>query len=350
MSPNLMSKFPLSTLFRISFPALALLAMTLPGCGGDEDTSEGPKGGSASSASKVSNDVDVDGSSTVFRISEAAREAFESSGAKANVIVGNHGTGGGFGRYLKGEIDIVDASRAAKPEEEEKAKAQGIDWNRFTVGYDGIAIVVNKKNDFAKSITVNELKKLFASDSKVKTWKDLNSAWPDRKIVLYTPDKDSGTYEFFVEAILGKGGKQRDDIQASADDNFLVRGVAGDADGIGYFGYAYYASNTDTLRTVGVKAKDDAVAIEPTPETILKKTYLPLARPLYIYVKKSSMSRPAVASFVKYYLENVDSIVKKAKYVAPTEEDKGKNKATLDGKAEESKSAAAPEAKPAPAK
>ena len=313
---------PVSRLRLAPLIAAALLS-ALPGCGGDEDDVKDKGGVSAS------NTVDVDGSSTVFRISDAAREAFEKVDPKVNVVVGSHGTGGGFGRYLKGEVDIIDASRAAKPEEEEKAKSQGIDWTRFLVGYDGIVVVVNKKNTFVKSLGVEDLKALVAAGSPIKTWKDLNPAWPARKINLYTPDKDSGTYEFFVEAVLGKGGKQRDDIQASPDDNFLVRGVAGDEDGIGYFGYAYFASNASTMNAVAIKPKADAPAVEPNPETILKKTYAPLARPLYIYVKKSAMRRPAVAAFVAYYLDNIATLATKAGYVSPTDEDRTANKKAM---------------------
>jgi phosphate transport system substrate-binding protein len=232
---------------RLALATFGLLAALLPlGCGGDEEAASPPgTGGAAASkpaAGSVESTVEVDGSSTVFRISDRAREAFSEVDPKVNVVVNNHGTGGGFGRYLKGEVDVVDASRAASDDEELKAKTQALDWTRFLVGYDGIAVVVNKGNDFVKELTVAQLKKLFEPDSKVKTWKDLNPAWPDRKLILYTPDKDSGTFEYFTEAITAKG-KQRGDVQASSDDNFLVKGVSGDADGIGYFGYAYYAAN-----------------------------------------------------------------------------------------------------------
>ena len=174
------------------------------------------------------------------------------------MVVDNHGTGGGFSRYLEGEVDIVDASRAAKPDEESKAKAQGIEWTRFLVGYDGITLVVNPKNDFVKSLSVEQLKAIWAPASKVKTWKDVDPAWPDRKIILYSPDNDSGTFEFFTEAIVGKAKSQRDDVQQSSDDNTLVNGVAGDPDGLGYFGYAYYAANRDKLRAVAVQNGPDA--------------------------------------------------------------------------------------------
>jgi phosphate transport system substrate-binding protein len=299
--------------------ALALLTATILylGCGGGDETA-GPD-----------STVVVDGSSTVFRISDRAREEFLKLEPKVNVVVDKHGTGGGFGRYLKGEVDVIDASRPAKTEEETAAKTQGIEWTRFLVGYDGITVVVNKKNDFVKSLSVSEMKRLFEPGSKVKTWKDLNPAWPDRKIIIYTPDKDSGTFEFFTEKVVGVQGKQRDDVQASPDDNTLVKGVAGDADSIGYFGYAYYAANTEELRALPIQSSDEATAVEPTLETILKKSYSPLSRPLYIYVKKSSLRRPAVASFVKYYVDHVGELAKKAGYVPPTEEDQSVNRMAL---------------------
>ena len=190
----------------------------------------------------------IDGSSTVYRISTAAQEGFAKVDDKVEVVVGNSGTGGGFTKYLRDEVDIVNASRAAKPEEEAKAKEQGLDWLRFLVGYDGITVVVNPKNDFVKELSVEQLKRLWEPESKVKTWKDLDPSWPDREIKLYSPDDKSGTFEFFTEAVVGKARSQRKDVQPSSDDNILVRGVAGDADGIGYFGYAYFKDNAATLR------------------------------------------------------------------------------------------------------
>jgi phosphate transport system substrate-binding protein len=273
--------------------------------------------------------ITVDGSSTVFRISKAAQEAFNGIDPAVTVVVDNHGTGGGFKRYLEGDLDIVDASRAAKPDEESKAKAQGIDWSRFLVGYDGITLVVNRKNDFAKSLTVDQLKTLWAPSSKVKTWKDVDGSWPDRKIILYSPDNDSGTFEFFTEAIVGKAKNQRDDVQQSADDNTLVNGVAGDPDGLGYFGYAYFASNTDKLRALGVQNGPDAKPVLPSPATIADKTYAPLSRPLFIYVKNSAARRPEVAKFLRYYLDNLGDLATKAGYDPPTASDKTDNAATL---------------------
>ncbi len=297
--------------------AVLAMAMALAGCGG------------GNGGTKSSSDVVVDGSSTVFRISTAAMEAYSQVNPEVNVVVENHGTGGGFSRYLQGEVDIVDASRPAKPDEESKARAQGIEWTRFLIGYDGITVVVNPENEAIKVLSVAQLKAIWAPESTVKTWKDVDPSWPDRKIVLYCPDRDSGTFEFFTEAIVGKAKSQREDVQASSDDNLLVKGVAGDRDGLGYFGYAYYSANKDKLRSVAIQAGADAAAVAPSPETVLDKSYTPLARPLYIYAKNSALRRPEVAGFVKYYLENVGTLVGKAGYVAPTAADQAANRAAL---------------------
>ena len=271
----------------------------------------------------------IDGSSTVVRISEAAQEDFKAVNPSIHVTVDEHGTGGGFSRYLQNEVDIVDASRPAKPDEEAKAKAQGIEWTRFVVGYDGITLVVNPKNDFVKSLSVEQLKAIWAPGSKVKTWKDVDPAWPDRRIVLYSPDNDSGTFEFFTEAIVGKAKSQRDGVQQSSSDNTLVLGVAGDDGGLGYFGYAYYSSNKDKLQAVAVRNGPDAKPVLPSFETIADKTYTPLSRPLFIFVKNSAARRPEVAKFLKFYLDNIDSLSSKGGYNSPTAEDKAANQTAL---------------------
>ncbi len=246
------------------------------------------------------------------------------------MVVDNHGTGGGFGRYTRdGDVDIVNASRTAKPDEEAKAKQQGIDWTRFLVGYDGITLVVHPENDFVKSLTVAQLKAIWEPGSKVKTWKDVNASWPDRKIIFYSPDNDSGTFEFFTEAITGEPNRQRDDVQQSADDNTLVNGVSGDADGLGYFGYAYYAANRDKLRALGVAKGAGATPVVPSPATIADKSYAPLSRPLFIYVKNSAARRPEVSQFLKYYLENVNTLAVKAESDAPTADEKAANLESL---------------------
>jgi phosphate transport system substrate-binding protein len=331
-----------------SLGCLLLLSAALSGCGGESTpSSAGPAAApvtQSASPATASNSpktatatgkVTVDGSSTVFRISKAAQGKYmKSVNPNVNVTVGNHGTGGGFQRYLASEIDIIDASRPAKPDEESLAKAKKLEWTRYVVGYDGITVVVNPENTFVESLTVEQLKKLFAPDSNVKTWKDLDATWPDREIVLYTPDTDSGTFEFFTEAIVGKQRAQRKDVQASPDDNVLVTGVAGDRDGLGYFGYAYYVANKNTLRAVPIKKDAAAKAILPNPDTILSKEYSPLSRPLFIYVKNQSMKQPAVSEFVTYYLENIESLAKSARYVPPTADDQSANKKALDGSKE----------------
>jgi phosphate transport system substrate-binding protein len=303
----------------------SILIAVAAGCGGPAGGPGGPGGG----ALKAAPTVIVDGSSTVYRISMAARNSFENVNPQVVVVVDNHGTGGGFSRYLEGEVDIVDASRAAKPDEESKAKAQGIEWTRFLVGYDGITLVVNAKNDFVKSLSVEQLKAIWAEGSKVETWKDVDPAWPARKIMLYSPDNASGTYEFFIEAILGKGNGQRDDVEQNSDDNTLVIGVSGDAGGLGYFGYAYYAANTNKLRSVAVQNGPNERPVLPSPATIIDKTYAPLSRPLYIYVKNSAARRPEVGQFLKHYLDNVDEFAEKGMYARPTPEDKASNEAML---------------------
>jgi phosphate transport system substrate-binding protein len=302
-----------------TLPLLAALAASgalAVGCSGPTDA-----GGSG--------DVKVDGSSTVYPISLAVQEAFSQAHPRARIIVSNHGTGGGFGAYNAGEADIVDASRPAKAEEEARAKAQGFDWTRYVVGHDGITVVVNRDNDWADALSAEQLRALFAPDSRVKTWKQLDDRWPDRPIKLFTPDDDSGTFDFFTEVIVGEEGVQRKDVQPSADDNVLVTGVAGDRDALGYFGFAYYLENKDKLRPVPIRAGADAAAVEPTLESIFDGSYRPLSRPLFIYVKNEAMDRPEVAEFVAYYLDEVARFATEAGYVAPTEAERSANREAL---------------------
>ncbi|WP_165251389.1 PstS family phosphate ABC transporter substrate-binding protein [Paludisphaera soli] len=300
---------------RAWLPALGAALAVVGGCGGGDVT--------------PTETIIIDGSSTVFRISKAAQEAFAEVDPDVTVVVDNHGTGGGFSRYLQGEVDIVDASRDAKPDEESKAKSQGIEWTRLIVGYDGITLATNDKNDFAKSLTVEQLKKLWEPGSTVRTWKDLDPSWPDRKIVLYSPDNDSGTFEFFTEAIVGKAGSQREGVQQSSDDNILINGVAGDPDGLGYFGYAYYAANRERLHALAVQAGPDAPAVLPSPESIADKSYRPLSRPLYLFVKNSATRRPEVGRFLKFYLDNISTLAVKGGYDPPTPQDDLANRTAL---------------------
>jgi phosphate transport system substrate-binding protein len=311
---------------RIPTALLTLAVLALAGCGG-----YGDRGGTDSEGSGSSGQVVIDGSSTVYRVSRAAQIAYTKAGHdRAKILVGNRGTSGGFGRYLEGEVDIVDASRKAKPEEEAQAKSRGLEWTRLIVGYDGITVVVNPANTFVKALDVEQLRRLFTQESTITLWSDLDPSWPARPIVLYSPDNDSGTYQYFSEAILGSDKlTQRKDVQASPDDNILVTGVAGDTDALGYFGYAYYAANADKLRAVPIREARDAAPVEPKPETILDLSYRPLSRPLFLYVKNASMARPEVAAFLRYYIDNIDAITTRAGYVPPHPEDKAANAEAL---------------------
>lgn len=316
---------PRHRVFRVQALLLRLTLVAsagLHGCG-DQSAPEGSASGDSTGT------VVVDGSSTVYRISKAAQEAYNEVKPDVAVVVDNHGTGGGFDKYLKGEVDVVDASRDAKPDEASRAKAQGIEWTRFLIAYDGITLVVNPKNDFVKSLSVAQLKAIWEPNSKVTTWKDIDPSWPDRKIVLYSPDKDSGTFEFFSEAVVGKAKAQREDVQPSPDDNILVTGVAGDTDALGYFGYAYYAANASKLRAIPVQKDVAAKPVTPSKETVLDKSYTPLSRPLYIFAKNSSLRRPDVGGFVRFYLENAGKFAEKAGYVAPHPDDTAANAKVL---------------------
>lgn len=256
----------------------------------------------------LSGEIKVDGSSTVAPITEAVAEEFNKEHKDVKIPVGVSGTGGGFKRFVVGETDIQDASRPIKDSEKEKASANGVEYTDFTVAYDGITVVVSKENEFVDSLTKEELKKLWEPDSKIKTWKDLRPEWPADEIKFYSPGPDSGTFEFFTEAIVNKAKAMRSDVNPSEDDNVLVQGVAGDKNAIGFFGYSYYEANKDKLKAVKIDAGKGA--IEPTFETIKDGTYAPLARPIYIYVNNKSLEKLEVKEFIKFYLENTETLVK----------------------------------------
>ncbi|WP_152053613.1 PstS family phosphate ABC transporter substrate-binding protein [Tautonia marina] len=301
---------------RRSFPArLALVVVTVSlglaaGCEGERP-------------------VVVDGSSTVFPISVAAQVAYTRAvEGVPKITVDYHGTGGGFGRYIEGEVDIVNASRPAKAIEEERAWARGYTWSRYLVGHDGITVAVNPENTFVDSLSITQLQALFERDSTITTWRDLNPEWPDQPISFYTPDPDSGTYDTFVHEALDLS-EQREDIQPSADDNVLVNGIAGDLNSLGYFGFAYYMANQDRLRAVPIRRSDDAEPVPPSIETIYDGSYVPLSRPLFIYVKDEAMKRPVTAEFVTFYLDHVAELAEQAGYVSPNLQERSENLATL---------------------
>ena len=313
---------------RVAGLAIALAGL-MAGCTGSEGPADRSSAGAGAGAG--AGRVVVDGSSTVFRISRVVQEDYSKEKPEVTVVVNVQGTGGGFRNYLAGKTDVVDASRPANKAEAGKIDADpALACTRFVVGYDGITVVVNPKNDFVKALTVAQLKALWGPESRVKTWKDLDPGWPAREIKLYCPDTASGTFDFFTEKVNGKEKAQRQDVNASPDDNVLVNGVARDVDGLGYFGYAYYQVNAKKVKAVPIKQDDAAAPVLPDHATILGGTYAPLSRPLYIYAKHASLKQPATGGFVKYYLDGVARFAEKGGYVAPTEADLAANRKALE--------------------
>lgn len=302
---------------RIAALALSVaLSVSVAACGNSNDAAQSSETGAASSSegsTKLSGKIVVDGSSTVYPITMAVAEEFRNEQPDVEVSVAMSGTGGGMKKFTAGEIDICDASRPIKQEEIDKAKANGIEYLELEVAYDGISVVVNKDNTWIDSITVEELNKMWAKDSTVKTWKDVNPSWPAEPLKLYGPGTDSGTFEFFTEKINGKAKESRTDYTPSEDDNVLVQGIAGDKDALGYFGFAYYEENMDKLKVLKIDAGKGP--IEPTFESIKDKSYSPLSRPLYIYINKAKLEQPQVKEFVNFYLEIAGDMSKEVGYI-----------------------------------
>lgn len=260
--------------------------------------------------------VQIDGSSTVYPITEAVAEEFQNAYPDIKVTVGISGTGGGFKRFVRGETDINDASRPIKASEIEACQANGIDFIELPVAFDAIAVVVNRENDWVNYLTVEELKKIWEPEAQGKAlrWSNIRPGWPDKPITLFGPGVDSGTFEYFTEAIIGEAGKSQGDYVASEDDNVLVQGVSQDRYALGYFGLAYYLENQDILRAVPIKA-GESNPVPPTAENVMNGTYRPLSRPLFIYVSAKSAEREEVEKFVTFYLENAAELVQEVGYV-----------------------------------
>jgi len=301
-----MSKLAISKRITALVVGVALTA-SLVACGSTGTAS------SSTATSKLSGKIVIDGSSTVFPITMAVAEEFKNAQSGVEVSVAMSGTGGGMKKFTAGDIDICDASRPIKQAEIDLAKANGIDYLELEIAYDGISVVVNKDNTWAKTITIAELNKIWAKDSKVKTWKEVNASWPDEPIKLYGPGTDSGTFEYFTEAVNKKAKESRTDYTPSEDDSVLVQGIAGDKNALGYFGFAYYEENTDKLNVLKIDAGKGP--IEPTFETIMDKSYSPLSRPLFIYINKAKLEQPQVKEFVKFYIDNAATLSKEVGYV-----------------------------------
>jgi phosphate transport system substrate-binding protein len=283
---------------------LLLLLIPLAACGGGER--EGEVGG-------LTGMVTIDGSSTVFPISEAMAEEFQIANRGVRVTVGISGTGGGFKKFCSGEIDISDASRPIKQSEVELCRENGIDPMEIPVAWDGLTVVRNPANDWATCMTVDELKRVWQPGSSITRWSQVRSGWPEEEIKLYGPDTDSGTFDYFTKAIVGEEDASRDDYTASADDNVLVVGVAGDRGSLGYFGYAYYEESSDVLGAVAVDNGEGCVL--PDRETIETGTYAPLSRPMFIYTKAQALAKPQVRAFLQFYLDNATTLVSEVGYV-----------------------------------
>jgi phosphate transport system substrate-binding protein len=300
----------------------ALAALALAGCAkreADSNAAESEQKAAVPQSSK-SAVISIDGSSTVFPITEAVAEEFRAHNA-AKVTIGVSGTGGGFKKFCGGETAISGASRPIKPTEVQLCKDKGIEYVELPVAYDGIAVVVNPANDWANSMTVTELKALFRPEAQneVKRWSQVRTGWPDQEIHLFGAGVDSGTYDYFTTAIVGTEHSSRGDFTSSEDDNVLVQGVAMDKLALGFFGYAYYKENSAKLRVVGIDDENDDNGkgpMVPSPSSVIDGTYSPLSRPIFIYVSRAALERGEVDAFVRFYLEHATKLVGEVGYIS----------------------------------
>jgi phosphate transport system substrate-binding protein len=291
-------------------------ALLLAACGGSDDSATPAETTSAPAAtSTLSGEIRLDGSSTVAPLSAAAGELFKAENPDVNVSVGTSGTGGGFAKFCAGETDISNASRPIKDEEAEICAAAGIEFTRIDVANDALTVVVNKENDWATCLTVEELNKIWApeAEGKITNWSQVRAGFPDVELDLHAPGTDSGTFDYFTEVINGDGGASRTDFSPSEDDNIIVQGIQGSAGGMGYFGLSYFNENSDTLTAVEIDGGAGCVA--STSENAQAGIYVPLARPLFIYANNASAQKPEVISFLDFYVVEGDAIANKALFI-----------------------------------
>jgi len=289
--------------------------LTLTACGGSADGGGSDAGGEGGAASGA---VVIDGSSTVEPLSSAAAELFMEENPDANVTVGTSGTGGGFEKFCAGETDISDASRPIKDEETATCEKNNIAYSELLVANDALSVVVNNENDWVDCLTVEQLNKMWAPDSKVKNWKEVDPSFPDEPLSLFGAGSDSGTFDYFTQAINGEEGASRTDYKPTEDDNVTVQGVAGTKGALGYFGFSYLEDNADKLKAVKIDGGEGCV--EPGVETAQDGTYTPLSRPLFIYASDTGLKKPQVLAFTEFYLENNTDIVEIAKFIPLTDE------------------------------
>ncbi|MCB1555358.1 MAG: PstS family phosphate ABC transporter substrate-binding protein [Xanthomonadales bacterium] len=263
--------------------------------------------------------IEIDGSSTVYPITEAVAEEYQiANQGKVRVTVGVSGTGGGFKKFCRGETVISDASRPILDAEISACREAGIEFIELPVAFDALTVVVNPENTWLEAITVAELKKLWEPEAQgvVMNWNEVNPNWPAEPVKLFGAGADSGTFDYFTEAVVGKAKSSRGDFTASEDDNVLVTGVASDSNALGFFGFAYYKENTDKLRALPIKATDESAGVLPALETVNDGTYTPLSRPIFIYVNaKAARERPEVMAFVEFYLKESSALITEVGYV-----------------------------------
>jgi len=285
---------------------VVLTALATTACGGKQD-------GGAGGAGEI---IKIDGSSTVYPISEAVAEEFQKGGG-ARVTIGVSGTGGGFKKFCGGETAITGASRPIKPSEVEACKQAGVEYIELPIAYDGIAVVVHKDNTFVDHLTVAELKTMWAPEAqgKVKTWSQIRAGFPDSELHLFGPGVDSGTYDYFTKAVVGTEHSSRGDYTSSEDDNVLVQGVSRDSGALGFFGFAYYVENQDKLRILPIQV-GDAAPIAPSVVTVADGSYQPLSRPIFIYINKRAADRKEVSAFVDYWIEKGGALASEVGYIA----------------------------------
>ncbi len=313
--------------------SLCSAILLLVGC--DSASTPSAKSGSDDSApaplSTLTGDIKIDGSSTVLPISNAIKEQFEVEFPNVNVSVSGAGTGNGFERFQKEETDISGASRPIKPGEFAACQEAGVEFIELPVAYDGLTIVVHPSNDWVQQLTVEQIQKIFVGDEAAKTWKDVDPAWPAEPIQIFAPGTGSGTYDYFVEVVVGKSGNElRGDMSLNEDDNVLVQGVAGSKNAIGFFGVAYYEENRDKLRAVPIVNPEDDQAYLPTKENIAQNQYAPFSRPLFIYVNSESLNKAQVQTFVEYYMENASTTSEQVGYVRLPDDVIARGMANLD--------------------
>lgn len=293
----------------------AASALALTACGGAD-------AGGGDGGRDLSGNVRIDGSSTVFPLTGAAAERFMSENPGVRVTVGTSGTGGGFEKFCRGQTDISDASRPISDEERQACANNDVRYEELTVANDALTVVVNEENTWAECLTVEQLRKIWRPGSNVTSWNQVDPSYPDRKIDLYGPGTDSGTFDYFTEEIVGAEGKSRTDYSPSEDDNVIVQGVAGSTGGLGYFGYSYYKENSDRLNAVRIDNGDGCVA--PTVENARSGKYAPLSRPLFIYPKQSAVQRPEVGAFLSHYADNAKGIARSQGFVPLNDEQQAK--------------------------